>query len=308
MTTLADTSSLSGTADWELWSTTARVVVTRPEALGVAVDVTREVLADVERAASRFHAGSELLDLKPGRTTVGPTLARLLAVALDTARRTDGAVDPTVGSSLEALGYDRDIAVLRRDGARTAVRLRPAPGWRRVHLSGRQITVPVGLRLDLGATAKAVAADWCAEAVHARTGAGVLVCLGGDVATAGEAPAGGWRVTVQDAVDDRPVDVALDSGVAMATSSTRRRVWQHGDRSVHHLVDPRTGDSARSPWSVVSVVARSCADANAASTATVVKAEHGADWLASTGLPARLLADDGSVLVLGDWPAEVVSA
>ena len=88
------------------------------------------------------------------------------------------------------------------------------------------MTVPPGVLLDLGAPAKAVAADQCAKRVHEATGSGVLINLGGDIATAGPAPDGGWQVLVQDPDDDPPSSVALPSGAALATSSTIRRRWR----------------------------------------------------------------------------------
>ena len=71
--------------------------------------------------------------------------------------------------------------------------------------------------------AKAVAADRCAHRVHAETGSGVLVNLGGDLTTAGPTPDGGWQVLVQDSDDDPPCSITLGSGTGLATSSTRRR-------------------------------------------------------------------------------------
>jgi thiamine biosynthesis lipoprotein len=58
------------------------------------------------------------------------------------------------------------------------------------------------------------------------------------------------------------------------------------------------------PWRTVSVVAASCALANVASTAAVVAGVEGPTWLRARGLSARLVAEDGTVLTTGDWPAE----
>jgi thiamine biosynthesis lipoprotein len=86
--------------------------------------------------------------------------------------------------------------------------------------------IPSGGELDLGAVAKALAADRIAARVRAATGSGVLVSLGGDVAVAG-APDGGWPVLVTD--DHRGVDCTGQTvGVAdggLATSSTTVRGW-----------------------------------------------------------------------------------
>ncbi len=292
------------TRTWTLWSTTARLVVTDDAAAAAAADLVDGLLAEVGQACSRFDPDSELMRLTPGTTRVSPLLAALLAAALDVAERTDGAVDPTVGTALVALGYDRDIDDLAPVAG--AVRVVPAPGWRQVRLDDDRLTLPPGLLLDLGATAKALAADRAALLVAERLGTGVLVELGGDVATAGPGPDGGWQVLVQDLPGDPAQQVALSPGSALATSSTVRRTWAGGSR--HHVVDPITGGSARTPWRTVSVVAGSCLDANAAATATLAMGGRGVGWLAATGLPTRLVGHDGCVVTMGRWPVEGVTA
>ena len=71
---------------------------------------------------------------------------------------------------------------------------------------------------------------------------------------------------------------------------------------LHHIVDPRTGRPAGGPWQTVSVAAMTCADANAAATASIVAGDQAVAWLASTGLPARLVGHDGGIRYLGGWP------
>ena len=71
---------------------------------------------------------------------------------------------------------------------------------------------------------------------------------------------------------------------------------------MHHIVDPRTGDIAEPCWQTVSVAARSCVDANTASTAAIVLADHGQEWLAAKGLPARLVTVTGEVRTTSGWP------
>jgi thiamine biosynthesis lipoprotein len=139
--------------------------------------------------------------------------------------------------------------------------------------------------------------------VHETLGTGVLVGLGGDVATAGPAPAGGWQVLVQDQPDDPAARVTLGPGDAVATSSTVSRAWSRGDRRLHHIVDPRTGQPAQAPWRSVTVAARSCVAANTASTASLVH-DDAAAWLTGLGLPARLVGDGGRTRTLNAWPEE----
>jgi FAD:protein FMN transferase len=307
--TLADTQADAqdwAAADWTLWSTSARLVVTRPDTLPAARELVETVLQDVELAASRFRPDSEVRRLRPGHpTAVSPMLADLLTDALAAARRTGGAVDPTVGGTLSDLGYDRDITLLDLTGDRPVARVRRTPGWRSLAFDGERVTLPEGAELDLGATAKAVAADRCAATVRERLGTGVLVSLGGDLATAGTGPAGGWQVLVQDTDDDPAAHVALDGGSALATSSSVRRTWRRGPGTAHHVVDPATSRPARTPWRTVSVVGATCAEANAAATAALAKGADGAAWLAAQGLPARMVGRDFRVSLLNGWPQEV---
>jgi FAD:protein FMN transferase len=131
------------------------------------------------------------------------------------------------------------------------------------------------------------------------------VSLGGDVATAGPVPAGGWPVHVTDdhrAGTDAPGQRIALRGGALATSSTGARRWRRAGRTVHHIVDPATGEPAPPVWRTVSVAAASCVDANTASTAAIVRGADAPGWLASLGLPARLVGPAGDVVHVGAWP------
>jgi thiamine biosynthesis lipoprotein len=220
-------------------------------------------------------------------------------------------VDPTVGSSLVALGYDRDFATLSNsEDLSLGPEPQPAPGWGSVRLEGRFLHLPPDVQLDLGATAKALGSDRAVRAAlgRARSGAGVLVSLGGDIAVAGEPPLDGWPVLVADdddaaAAGSRNQVVRLERG-ALATSSVSTRRWRQGGHSRHHIVDPAVGLPAAGPWRSASVAAWSCAEANAASTAALVAGPAAEAWLGSTALPARLVAHNGAVRLFGGWPED----
>lgn len=300
------------TADWRAIGTGVRLVVNDGDLAGARAAVER-VLDEVDRAYSRFRPDSELVALNAARGTqvrVSALLARALAGALEAARRTGGAVDPTVGRALRITGYDDDFDRIAGTRRRLDLRVAPVPGWSVIAFDERSgsVRVPTDVELDLGSTGKGLAADLCAAAalVDAGPDAGVLVSLGGDVATAGRAPDGGWRILMSEdsrtAADTAGEVVSIQSG-ALATSSTTVRRWSSSDGiTAHHIVDPRTGLAAETPWRTASVVAETCEAANAASTACIVLGADAPGWLASTGLPARLVAQDGSVVRLNGWP------
>jgi thiamine biosynthesis lipoprotein ApbE len=273
-------------ASWRALGTLVHLVVTDPQSINDARDMLAADLADIDKACSRFRPDSEIRTL--GRKTLGrtaevsPLLAEAIAVALRAARLTEGDVDPTVGAAMSAVGYDRDFEQIRPNSM--PVTVRHVPGWREVRLEGQTLTMPEGVQLDLGATAKAWAADRAAARIHERLGTGVLVSLGGDIAVAGPAPSTGWRIRVQDVTgspDDPPVGpyalIAIRDG-GLATSSTAARRWVRGGDLLHHILDPRTGLPAEPVWRTVSVAAGTCADANAASTAAVIRGRRALGW------------------------------
>ena len=299
--------------------TFATVLVADPDALGPAHDLLAAELAAIDAACSRFRRDSELCQVNraAGRLVpVSPLLAEAVAVALDAAELTGGDVDPTCGLSLARLGYDRDFALARRRTSPLRRPPMPAGGWRRVELDPDRpaVRIPAGCALDLGATAKALAADRAAAAIAAATGGGVLVNLGGDIRVAGDPPdcdrqAKGWRVGIADdagfdastaSVEPRQFVVINDGG--LATSSSLGRTWRRGGTDLHHIIDPSTGRPVSSCWRTVSVAAARCVDANIASTAAILRGERAVRWLAELRLPARLVRHDGTVVTVAGWP------
>jgi thiamine biosynthesis lipoprotein ApbE len=302
-------------ASWEALGTTVVLRLTDPAALGAARAEVEAELAAIDRACSRFRADSELsrVNVDAGRSVaISPLLVEALEVALRAAELTGGDVDPTVGECLVLAGFDRDWRELSACSGQTppAITARVRAGWRTILLDRAtcSVCIPAGVRLDLGATAKAWAADRCAQAAAAASDCGVLVGLGGDIATAGTAPECGWRIRV---TDDHRSDlsapgqtIAIRSG-GLATSSTAVRRWRRGGRTMHHIIDPATGVPVQGSWRTVSVAAADCTEANIASTAAIVRGAGAPEWLEGLGLPARLVDADGRVTTIGDWPAEL---
>ena len=291
--------------------TTAVLVVDTDDALVSARALLDAEIAAIDVACSRFRDDSELAHVNRSATSwvaVSPLFMEALDVALRAARLTDGLVDPTVGSAMRVIGYDRDFERVARSGPPILVSVRRVAGWQTIETDRlrSRVRVPRGVELDFGATAKALCADRAASAIARETGTSVLVGLGGDVAVGGPRRDGGWSVAIADdhaaAVDDADERITLASG-GLATSGTTARRWARGDRALHHVIDPATSLPVREHWRTVSVSAASCVDANIASTAAIVMGADAPRWLESRGLPARLVTTDGTVERVGGWPA-----
>jgi thiamine biosynthesis lipoprotein len=133
------------------------------------------------------------------------------------------------------------------------------------------------------------------------------VNIGGDIAVAGTAPRGGWPVKIADR-HDSPADgpgprVSIVSG-GLASSGIAARRWQRGGQLLHHVIDPSTGLPATPYWRTVSVTADTCLAANVAATAAIIVGPDAPTWLSERGFHARLKAEQGTVVRVGDWPAD----
>ncbi|HEX4792099.1 MAG TPA: FAD:protein FMN transferase [Actinospica sp.] len=322
-------------AEWRALGCTVRLVVADPGKLAGCRVRLAAWLSAVDDACSRFRPDSEISVAcrAAGPVQISPLLSDAIEAALRAARLTDGLVDPTVGAAMAAVGYDRDFSLVEPDG--TAIRLttRPVPGWRMIELERPEpgdpgpsvLRLREGVTVDLGATAKAWAADRAAEQLAEIAGCGVLVSLGGDIAVAGEPPLREngdhcWRITVRDRTDaptgddagsvpDSPAELGPQAEISItdggvATSGTASRRWLRGGDLLHHILDPRTGLPAAGPWRTVSVAAGSCLDANIAATAAFLLGAEAPAWIGGHNLPARLVSERGRIAYTAGWPRE----
>jgi FAD:protein FMN transferase len=228
-------------------------------------------------------------------------LLTVVEAALRAAAATDGVFDPTLEPALRALGYDRTFADVAPDGPAQA---RPVPGgaWRQIQLDrdAGTLRLPAGSAIDLGGIAKGMAVDAAIGELVRRGVAAAVVDAGGDIAVTGRPPVGqAWQLSVETRRGERAIGIA---GGALATSGISRRRWQRAGAEIHHLVDPRTGASARNDLWSVTTAAASCAQAEvAAKVAFVLGRREGARFLLRTGIPALLVGRDGDESLVGAW-------
>ncbi len=292
--------------------TTATVVVQEPDQASLAECVLDRTLKEIDLACSRFRDDSELamVHAEAGRTVrVSGLLFEALEVACRVAARTGGVVDPTVGNAICALGYDADLAHVQTRPPVSPHALGLVPGYLHVQLNPRtcSVRIPKGVRLDLGSSAKALAADRAAARIAHAVNGGVLVSLGGDVAVAGPSPRDGWAIGIahESSAQAEEVDqvVAIRHG-GLASSAVGARTWRSGEREMHHIVDPRTGDCAERYWSLVSATATSCVEANLVTTASLVWGADALDQLRRFEQSVRLVRVDGRIFTVNGWPLE----
>ena len=210
------------------------------------------VLERWEGAFSLFRRGSELsrVNRSPARVlAVSELFSSTLEVALDVAAETDWLVDPTLCGR-----------------------------WPEIVLSGRMVSRPPGLALDLNGVVKSLAVD---EAVLTLDRLG-FVLLGGDLAVRG------------------PVDVALPSGGAIRVVSGGLATSGTASRGLH-LVDTLTGRPSESCWEQVTASGATCLAADVAAKAGFLLGERGPEWLDARGIPGRFVGVDGEIVENDRW-------
>jgi FAD:protein FMN transferase len=256
-------------------------------------DVLNTEVSALDTLASRFRHDSQLSAVNRDAGTwvqVSWEFVAVLTASLEAAAATDGLVNPLLGTHVVAAGYDEWAD---QDSGITA----PATtsDWQAIEIKpGRpaaQVRIPAGSALDLGAVAKGWLADRLAQIVHDSTGADCVANMGGDLRVI--SPGEPWVV----AADAGPEETHMElENAGLATSGIGHRSWKGG----HHIIDPRTGRPAETPWDSVSVLAGTAAGANTASTACMVLGDQAPRWLADKGLDGWFVGPGGERMV-GRW-------
>lgn len=284
--------------------TACRAWLIGPDPDGVARTVTQAVRT-LEDRWSRFlpHSDISRLNSADGHpTSVAPETIAVLDEAIAWWRATDGLFDPTMLNALIAAGYDRDFAA----GHGTICDGRPAPGCAGIVIDreSETVTLPAGVAIDLGGIGKGRAVDLIVDSSQ-HLGGG-LIDLGGDLRVWGSAPAGdGWPIAIEDLRDGSTAAMLWLTRGAVATSTTLRRAWTDGDRTAHHLIDPRTGQPARGEIVTVTVVAGRAAAAEVLAktslmTGSVATARA---FLERYGVAGLIVPSAGATVPVGDFDA-----
>ncbi len=258
---------------------------------GAAGDILA-VIRDVDRAMSPWRAGSEISRINRAEGTdwlpLSEGLARVTRAALDLARASGGAFDPTVGPVVGRYGFGPIRG--RRVGDAGDLGLR----------DGALRKGKAGLTLDLCGIAKGWALDRIVAALDARGVRDFLFELGGEVAARGAHPAGRpWRV----AIDNAQAALALDRR-AVATSGPLAQGYRVGARQYGHIIDPHRGAPASGELVSVSVIADTATGADGWATALYSAGPDAAQAMAEAqGLSAVLVIGDGAagrIVTAGD--------
>jgi FAD:protein FMN transferase len=260
----------------------------------------RAFVAELESRWSRFLASSEtsLLNAMAGSPVpVSPATLTLVERAIDGARLTSGRFDPTVLGAVVRAGYDRSFELIPPDASRGRSPLHG--GWEGIVVdqAASTIELPEGVGFDPGGIGKGLAADLLTRELLGGGATGVCVNIGGDLTLAGEAPGGGsWVIGVEHPARREPAAVIGLQHGAVATSMRTKRTLGPASEGRHHLIDPVTGEPARTGVASVSAIAAAGWHAEVLAKAAFVSGvAEGLALLESVGADGLIVDDLGAI-------------
>jgi thiamine biosynthesis lipoprotein len=274
------------------------------------LQIVQTLFAAWEQTLSRFLPESELSRLNQQAgipIVVSDLLFAVLTTALNAAQATQGLYDPALLEQLVRLGYNRTFDDVPFVIYTPLYPGEPGDGWRgiRVNPDRQSVTLPVGIKLDFGGIAKGMAVDAALEKLSQSGINTALVNAGGDLAVLGLPPdAEHWPIAVPGR--EQTWTIPLLRG-AVATSGIAHRQWWQGNKLQHHLIDPRTGQSAQSDLWSVTVVTDRCEQAEvAAKVAFILGAKQGTKFLQQHNIGGLLVHEDGSWETVAPWPTQLM--
>jgi thiamine biosynthesis lipoprotein len=257
-----------------------------------------------EQVLSRFRYDSELTRLNQIHeqpVQVSDTLWDVLQAARNAERMTDGLVTPTLLDAIIEAGYDRPFDALPHQTPLVSHPVLTASQpltTVAVNASTRTVTLPSGMSLDFGGSAKGWAAHQAMKRLAAEGPA--LVNAGGDIAISGPRLDGSpWSIGIANPFQPKEnIETLFLDACGVATSGKDRRRWMRNGILQHHIIDPTTSQPAETDLLTVTVVAPDVMEAEAAAKAAFILGSRvGLEWIeARSQLAALFILDDGQVL------------
>ena len=277
---------------------------------------------EVDGQMSTWNAGSDLMRLNAAPVgewvAVPARLAEVLRRGLEIGRASGGAFDIGMGDAVMAWGFGPEAAA--PDGIRTAMAASRRPAHDVLEINGEHVRKAALIALDLNGIAKGYGVDRLAEILRNQGISDGLVGIDGEMRAMGLRPDGeAWTIAVEapDAERRTPHSILALQDAAVATSGDYRHWVEVQGRRLSHTMDPRRGAPLISSPASVTVVARTCAEADAWATALMVLGpDKGAALARRSGLDALFLLrdDDASARGVGvgrlfsEEPAAIASA
>ncbi len=258
-------------------------------------DALQAAVDEVDAEMSTWKPGSDLMRLNAAPAgewvAVPASLMDVLRLAVAVGKASDGAFDVGLGDAVTAWGFGPSAAA--PDLIRVAMAARRVPAHVAIEMGEGRVRKHAPLALDLNGIAKGYGVDRLAETLAQLGIRHALVGIDGEMRAIGSRPDGeAWTVAVEepDAARRAPHSILSLQDCAVATSGDYRHWVEVQGRRLSHTMDPRRGAPLLDAPASVTVLAPTCAAADAWATAlTVLGPGKGAELARKVGIDALFL-------------------
>ena len=246
-------------------------------------------LKKVDQSLSPFNKTSVISRVNRNeKVKVDDMFAEVFNLAESISKETDGAFDITVAPMVNVWGFGFKQGVEPRRQVLDSIRA--LVGYQKVKLAGRHVVKQnPGMMLDCSAIAKGYGSDIVARYLKAKGVQNFMVEIGGEVVTCGNSEKRvPWRIGVNKPADDSlgtngQLQTVLNvTDMAMATSGNYRNFYYKNGKKYAHTIDPKTGCPVQHNILSATVLAKSCAMADAYATSFMVMGLDGAKKVLKT--------------------------
>lgn len=254
---------------------------------------------EYEKLLSRTMEGSDIWNINHAKgeaVAVSDDTARVLELALDICKKSDGALDITIAPTVDLWDFKSGEAVLPADKDIAAAM--DKVDYTKITLNGNNVRIPEGMQIDLGAVAKGYIADRVEEFLRDKGVESAALNFGGNVIAMGEKPDGSaWNIGIQDPAAPTG-ESALVLGVkdlSVVTSGVYQRGFDLNGVRYHHILDSQTGYPVQNGLASVTIISNGSALGDALSTACFAMGSDGLAFAESMGAEAVIIYSDGTM-------------
>ena len=265
------------------------------------IDQSESLITSLESLVSVTDADSELYAInQTGSGMLTEEASSLMEQALEICRRTDGALDLSIYPIVRAWGFTAGSYQVPDEAEIQA--LLPLVDYRKIQYDAADgdVTLPVGMKIDLGSVAKGYAGQLVAQMLREHGVQSALLNLGGNVQTVGTKPDGSpWQIGIKDPQGEDAMMVLSVEDQAVVTSGGYERYFEQDGQTYWHIMDPSTGHPADSGLISVTIVGDEGVVCDGLSTALFVMGlEKAADlWAQSGDFEAVFVTASGEVYI-----------
>ena len=263
------------------------------------IDQSESLIASLESLVSVTDANSELYAInQTGSGTLTGKASSLMEQALEICRRTDGALDLSIYPIVRAWGFTTGSYQVPDEAEIQA--LLPLVDYRKIQYDAADgdVTLPVGMKIDLGSVAKGYAGQLVAQMLREHGVQSALLNLGGNVQTVGAKPDGSpWQIGIKDPQGEDAMMVLSVEDQAVVTSGGYERYFEQDGQTYWHIMDPSTGAPAHSGLISVTIIGPCGLRCDGLSTALFVmgREKAAAHWAAHQDYEAVLVDESGTI-------------